>query len=76
MTLWQQSDIASIPTPAIIGINYGPIGPIGHFVTILGRKDDKYIIGNPLVGKLLLTKGQFAERCGFKGFAVHIEARR
>lgn len=71
--LLQQPDIARIPTPAIIGTNYGPIG---HFVTILGRKDDKYIIGDPLIGKLLLTKGQFAERCGFKGFAVHIKARR
>jgi hypothetical protein len=46
------------PYPAIAGVQLPKLGHTGHFITILGHTNDTYIIGDPLVGKLLLPSAR------------------
>lgn len=55
------------PFPAIVGVK---LGPIGHFIPILKREVDKYLIGDPLKGRELLTQDQLLRRYEFTGFRM------
>ncbi|BCM88647.1 hypothetical protein IAD21_00488 [Abditibacteriota bacterium] len=59
---------ATLPIPAMAGVQMGGVRWGGHFITILGRKGDSYIIGDPLVGRLVLTPQQLRSRYYFTGF--------
>ncbi|MCP4132360.1 MAG: peptidase C39 [bacterium] len=68
---YYKDSLSQVPVPSIIGTN---IGGIGHFVVLLGTdpKENKIIIGDPLVGRLNLTLKAFKRRYRFKNLAIHI----
>ncbi|MHB9130513.1 MAG: cysteine peptidase family C39 domain-containing protein [Armatimonadota bacterium] len=64
-----------LPYPAIAGTNlHSPHGP-GHFVAVLGEENGQYIIGDPLVGKVLLRKEQFDRVYWFSGFFMVVSPK-
>ncbi|MFZ5987024.1 MAG: cysteine peptidase family C39 domain-containing protein [Bacillota bacterium] len=62
--------LSDVQVPSIIGIN---LGSIGHFVTVLGKEDGSYIVGDPLLGRIILTEDEFKKRYVFKGFAINFK---
>lgn len=59
---------ATLPVPSLAGVQFGGPGTGGHFITLLGRRGDSYIVGDPLVGKLVLTPARLRSRYYFTGF--------
>jgi Peptidase C39 family len=57
------------PLPAIFGVRFGSVG---HFITILGREGDGFLLGDPLRGKELLTQELLLKRYDFTGFSLTI----
>lgn len=65
----------SIPSevrpPAIIGVT---VHGRGHFIPLLGRDGDAFLIGDPMVGPERLNREQLEIRYGFTGFALEVGA--
>ncbi|MCW3054701.1 MAG: peptidase bacteriocin processing [Chthonomonadales bacterium] len=57
-----------LPFPSIAGTEYHGRGGSGHFIVILGRQEGRYLIGDPLVGRLLLTPEQLRAQYYMTGF--------
>lgn len=57
---------AKLPTPAIAGVRLP--GGVGHFITVLGRTDTGYIIGDPCFGRSEATRAALADQYQFTGF--------
>ncbi len=60
---------ADIPIPALVGVR---LGTVGHFIPLLGRADGKFIIGDPLSGKEILSREELLERYRFTGFYMTV----
>jgi ABC-type bacteriocin/lantibiotic exporter with double-glycine peptidase domain len=63
---------AEIPYPCIAGTRLGGSGGPGHFVAILEREKARYIIGDPLVGRLSLTPEELHAQYFLTGFFLVI----
>jgi hypothetical protein len=61
------------PFPAIAGVRLPQLGNAGHFITVLGRTNDSYIIGDPLDGKVLLRPSDASKDYLFTGFFIVVE---
>ncbi len=57
-----------LPFPSMAGVQMGGARTGGHFITVLGRQGDRTIIGDPLVGRLVLSPQQLRSRYYFTGF--------
>ncbi len=51
------NSLAEAKIPSIIGTRLGKT--VGHFITLLGRENEFFIIGDPLNGKLKYTEKEF-----------------
>ena len=60
----------ALPYPAIAGIAFGPRA--GHFIAILGKTPDGYLLGDPIRGKVKLTKTNCAAFT-FTGFFLRVQ---
>ena len=58
---------ASLPTPSIAGTQLGHRGGPGHFIAVLERKGDHYVVGDSLLGRLELSRNDLAARYHFTG---------
>lgn len=56
--------------PAVVGVR---LGSIGHFIPIIGREGERFIIGDPLRGRELLTLEELRKRYGFTGFHMRVK---
>lgn len=54
----------NLPYPSIAGIDIGS----GHFITILDKEDDTYILGDPLIGRKKINEEDLFRRIKFTGF--------
>lgn len=61
--------LSDVPVPSIIGTN---LGSVGHFITLLGKDNGQFTIGDSLVGRLVLSQDEFNKRYKFKNFAMYI----
>lgn len=57
--------------PAVVGVK---LGVTGHFIPVLGKEGERYIIGDPLRGREVLSLDELHERYKFTGF--HMRVRR
>ncbi|MHC5083119.1 MAG: cysteine peptidase family C39 domain-containing protein [Planctomycetota bacterium] len=57
-----------LPYPCIAGIDIGA----GHFITIIDKIGDTYIIGDPLVGRKRIKENVVFKRINFTGFFLVI----
>jgi predicted double-glycine peptidase len=55
--------------PAVVGVL---TGARGHFIAVLGREGDKFVIGDPLVGREVLSLKEMKERWEFTGFHMRV----
>jgi len=58
----------TLPFPSIAGTEYHGRGGSGHFIVILGQQEGRFLIGDPLVGRLLLTPEQLHQQYYLTGF--------
>ncbi len=58
-----------LPYPSIAGIDIGS----GHFITILDKEDDMYILGDPLIGRKRIKEENIFRRINFTGFFLVIK---
>jgi len=65
-----QTNLAALPYPAIVGVRLGGPKGAGHFIAILGKDQDKYIVGDPLTGREDLDASQLQDRYFFTGFSM------
>lgn len=56
--------------PAIVGVTVEE--GRGHFIPILGREGDRYLVGDPMIGLERLSREELEKRYGFTGFALEI----
>ena len=54
--------------PAIAGTDLGGEGGAGHFIAVLDRQGDRYVVGDPLSGRFVLTLAELKQRYYFTGF--------
>ena len=55
--------------PAVVGVM---LGSIGHFIPILGQDGDRFIVGDPLRGRELMSRSELLRRYEFTGFRMRI----
>lgn len=58
--------------PAVVGVR---LNSFGHFIAVLGQEGDKYIVGDPLQGRELLSREELLLRYAFTGFHMRIRKR-
>ncbi|MFA6289877.1 MAG: cysteine peptidase family C39 domain-containing protein [Opitutaceae bacterium] len=56
--------------PSLVGVR---LGSIGHFIAILQRDGDRFLIGDPLRGPESLSRDELLQRYHFTGFFMAIE---
>ena len=56
------------PFPAIAGVRLPDSGNTGHFITVLGRSGDKYIVGDPITGRAIQSQSELQGSYDFTGF--------
>lgn len=64
-----QGFAADADFPAVVGVR---LGSVGHFIPILRREGDQFLIGNPLQGRELLSREELLKRYDFTGFYMPI----
>lgn len=60
----------SVRWPAIVGVTVEE--GRGHFIPILGREGEHYLVGDPMIGPERLTRADLERRYGFTGFALEV----
>ena len=55
--------------PAVVGVR---LGSIGHFVPVLAQRGDRFLVGDPMIGKEWLSHDQLKQRYDFTGFHLRI----
>jgi len=59
--------------PVIAGVL---IGSSGHFIAILEQNGDEFVVGDPLRGRVVLSRGDLEKRYQFTGFHMRISPKR
>ena len=59
--------------PAIAGVKLKTLDNTGHFIALLGKQGDRFIIGEPVNGREELSRETLAERYTFTGFYIVAE---
>lgn len=67
---------AELPYPSIAGVWLGGQGRMGHFITVLDKTSQGYIIGEPLQGRRILSPKTLFETYDFTGFFLVARRRR
>lgn len=65
---YNPSSFTNAPYPSILFVK---CKGIAHSITLLGKDEDKYIIGDPLHGALWLTESHFNTLYKFENFFIH-----
>lgn len=58
-----------LPYPAIAGV---ALNGIDHVIPILGKRADRYVIGDPVFGREILTREQLLKRYRFSGLFIWV----
>ncbi len=61
------------PCPAIAGVRLPGSGKTGHFISVLDRIGDKYVIGDPLEGRTVKSQSVLRDTYEFTGFFMVAE---
>ena len=61
-------EINHLPYPSIAGVKLKQADGSGHFIALLGRVGDNFIVGDPLMGREELPSKELMDRYTFTGF--------
>lgn len=56
--------------PAVVGVSFGVTG---HFIAVLGREGDGFIVGDPLRGREVMTLEELEKLYDFTGFHMRVK---
>jgi len=56
--------------PAVVGVR---LGSVGHFIPVLGQEGDRFIVGDPLRGRELLSRIELSQSYHFTGFHMRMK---
>lgn len=59
----------NMATPCLLRVR---LGTVGHFIPLLGQSEEKFIIGDPLSGKAILTREEPSERYHLTGHCMTV----
>jgi ABC-type bacteriocin/lantibiotic exporter with double-glycine peptidase domain len=65
-----------LPFPAIVGVRLGGNGGAGHFIAVLAKEGKDFVIGDPLIGREILSAHELLERYYFTGFSIIVTTNR
>jgi hypothetical protein len=60
--------VENLQFPSIAGVRLNQAGGAGHFIAILARHQEKFVVGDPLMGREELSPTDLSERYTFTGF--------
>jgi hypothetical protein len=60
----------NLPYPAIIGVRIGGIEGTGHFIAVLDKVGDEYVVGDPMRGREQLGMARLLDHYYFTGFSI------
>ncbi len=63
----------TLPYPSIAGTRLGSSSGTGHFIAIIGREGDRYVIGDPLGRRELVRVEDLSSKRYFTGFFLVVE---
>jgi hypothetical protein len=66
----------NLPFPAIVGVRLGNKSGAGHYIAILGKNGNDFVIGDPLNGREELNARALLERYFFTGFSIIVTNNR
>jgi hypothetical protein len=58
--------------PSVVGVR---LGSIGHFIAVLGEEEGKFVVGDPLRGRELLSREELEQRYDFTAFNMRIKRK-
>ncbi|MBW8863694.1 MAG: hypothetical protein JF609_02000 [Verrucomicrobia bacterium] len=61
-----------LQSPSIIGVRLGGKTGSGHYITILGKETNGFIIGDPLSGREVWTEKKLLDHYYFTGFSIWV----
>ena len=56
--------------PAVAGVR---LSSVGHFIPILSQQGDRFIVGDPMRGRELLSRDELNQRYEFTGFHMRFK---
>jgi hypothetical protein len=62
------------PVPSIAGVRLPASDNTGHFITVLDRTGDRYVIGDPLEGRIVRSQSELRDTYEFTGFFMVVSA--
>jgi predicted double-glycine peptidase len=62
------------PVPSIAGVRMLAYGNTGHFITVLERTGDSYVVGDPLEGRIVRSQSELRDAYEFTGFFMVVSA--
>jgi hypothetical protein len=65
------ASLDEVAAPAVVGVTLRQ-GRIGHFIAYLGSTGEKYVVGEPLKGRLELSREEFERAYVFERFALEV----
>jgi hypothetical protein len=60
--------------PAIVGVRLDSKTGAGHFIAVLGKAGDRFVVGDPLVGREEMPEAELLARYYFTGFSILVSA--
>lgn len=69
--LKQDAASDSLPTPAIAGVKLAQ--GTGHFIALVGREGTNYLVGDPLIGREVMSLAELNSQYRFTGFFLVVK---
>lgn len=69
-----QPDKIKFSLPSIAGVRLGGKNGTGHFIALIGKSGNRYVVGDPLNGREELDQAQLRDRYYFTGFSIAAES--
>jgi len=69
------SGLDDVPLPCIAGVRLGGPQGDGHFIAILGRSGERFVTGDPRLGRFLVSEDELARDYHFTGFFMASPSR-
>jgi hypothetical protein len=66
--VFQPDNVRPWPVPSIAGVRYPSMGNTGHFIVVLAQIGNDYVIGDPMIGKIVESQADLARSYHFTGF--------
>lgn len=61
------------PVPSIAGVRLPSVGNSGHFIVVLAQLGNNYVIGDPLLGRIVASQADLAKSYHFTGFFLALK---